>query len=559
MKRCDIKARHTFTLNCLFAVMLLLCSVCGYSGNLAFPEGPAFGYDAFGVLSGKAASGQVQPKETDDFNNLFNIWNKAILHSIAASRSQQQIDFGIYDDKYEYEHPHNLNKKYIIIINEFGEWEYIPVTFDHSQLLYTYQPQLAPVTVSDRVHSAIDMSIIVDIDPETMGIISLPGEKPKCDQKASESDQQSKDDSGQDSHSEDRPPSSKKPKLIPLPLADVNLKARRQRLLTQHLSLESQSVRHYVKGAELVEGCKPGKLSLKQVDVKETRLITGQGHRCTLSVKFKNDAGETRKRKWVLKLTDEGYQDWLTLYQDDITLSSFKQALNDVLSFINFKKKFIRERQEKADRVLFPVTRLAIVSFQDYIDLLMELLNPDGTETVFDALPATLRPLYIIDQTFHSGYVFLVVQEFIDLKPLCEADFDHFKAEIEFLSTHIQDINMEGRNLMIEASTGRLVVLDIESNQLTTQYYFESVDGTGEASLDSLNPEIISELAGLPYEPISEGHRQSIRHSIGIDSAFISDFDSPPSSLGSENPHAMFFPKVFSVDESNDSGEGEED
>lgn len=277
-------------------------------------------------------------------------------------------------------------------------------------------------------------------------------------------------------------------------------------------------------------------------------MVQNKGHRCVMRVRVHHRTGDGNSQ-WVLKLSDDNYFGLKLYYKDDISLMTFRMVISDLLAFLKFKETFFSKFPELRDSVEFPASRVVIVSFSEYMDLMLSQVEEHNLKPV-------LKEFRGMDTTLHSGFIFLTMQEFFNLRDLNDTDRRRFKNAIMYLSESFTDVDESGSNLMIDSDTGNLVVLDVEREQLTWDFRKGTAVDEFDGGIDSLDAGIFEEYSDLNYESISERARRSFHRSISIDSAVASDLDSADSSKEPVCRPRGLLQRQFSINEEVEPDEG---
>ena len=239
---------------------------------------------------------------------------------------------------------------------------------------------------------------------------------------------------------------------------------------------------------------------------------------------------------------------------------TFRQALKDIQAMLKFKEAFMLDFPNSAKDVIFPQTRLVIISFQEFTRLLIHYFESQKAAPNYESpdreLPyAMLNVMMRINPEKHSGFIFVVMQEFLQLRDPVATDLARYASEVSFLSGGIFDVDQLGNNIMIDKNTEKLVVLDVERSQLSWKYFRIHGDETAQPTLASMDESMVAEWPSLIYFQLPGQQRRSIRHSISIetdhqsDSGFLSDFDSPASTDGGHAERRARLQRDFSFDE----------
>ena len=513
-------------INSAFSALTLLFSLSAHS---------------FSIMTAGSYDPGLSPLPWPTKNKLETFLSPAQLLSHVATTRKLQNSFSSIDTPPDEEglkkrNQHNLKeflKKYIIVINEYGH----KAVIDRADISQEHLKGDASRTGS-VTHTDIDTYVMIDSSSLPKGILFIP--VGKGGDKGNEEKTASPPANEDQFTNPTNVPTQKKRPLKALGLGTIKVPSyKRRRLSTNRLSFDSTIVRHYIAGgARLVKGHMTGALSLLAEHINDCQVIESKGHRLVVSLQLIHKEKNQETSQWVLKLSDDGYKDQFQAYHEDITLVTFKQAMKDIHAFLKIKDAFLLKFPDSAQRVIFPSTRLVIVSFQDFTRMLTRYFesqkdNPNYDKPDLELPFSMLNEMMRISPSKHSGYIFLVMQEFIQLRPMEASDMTAYRMEINFLSTEILDVDQQGNNIMFEKSSNKLVILDVERNQLSWKHFTTNYEEMAQPTLASMPESVVAEWPSLTYIQIPQPTHRSIHRSISVDtehpsdSDFISDFDSP--------------------------------
>ena len=421
---------------------------------------------------------------------------------------------GLHDQNYfqKYEYPFD----FIVIVDEYGRKSML-ISFrpgDPHVATELFLPVLIHGTnlLSTPGNGNLPVITHPDTPPGSPPPESTTSQPPNTD-----TEPEKKDDPGSAATGSTETKKKKKkvmPLVINIPDTSTSTSTARHRLLTRELSHESQIVRRLVRGgSQLAKNCKTRRLSLDKKHIKKIQVITDQGHRVTIIIDYQNGNSTCQ---FVLKMTDESYKDLQRSYDQDMTLITFKQAVTDVMALLDFKQHFLRTQEALADQVYFAETRLVLVSIQEFLDLLR-------MEKPLDHFAHAMISLLQQAKPDENVYMFLLMQEYVDVSELSKDDLEHYSGLISYLKERIQDVDESGRNLLVDRGRKKLVILDVEWNQLDWTYHSEHSE-QGQAALPyspvtpvtPVTPEALQEFEFLEYKDLSAKSQSSIDYSLSI-------------------------------------------
>ena len=406
-------------------------------------------------------------------------------------------------------HSYKYPFKYIIIIDQYGRKSaLIPFIASHSPTELISPPFL--LTHSSKLHNSMTWSNIPIITCPT----SPPGTptsdnppsplSPATEPAKTEPPATKANDSG-----ESQKKRKKKKKGVELTIDPVISPAGNRRL-ARRLSHDSLSVKSLLQeGGQLINNCKTRRLSLDKKHIRKVQVIANQGHRVTIIVDYQN--GESTCR-FVLKMTDESYLDLKRFYEQDITLITYKQAVMDVMALLDFKEHFLQTRITLAHQVYFAETRLVIVFIQEFLDLLLTA-KPLGQFT------NVMIPLLQQAASEENACMFLLMQEYVNVDKISDEELALYRDLIDYLKERIHDVDATGRNLLVDRNKNKLVILDVELNQLDWTYHseLEKMDSARSATpVSPVSKKALQEFDFLVYKDISSGSQVGICHSLSI-------------------------------------------